>query len=329
MIHETKDDVFLEKVILFLIILIGLGLFYKQLFLIKYSSGTLLNMLSLLLLLSLIFLIAWWFLGKDEEENAKTTHVLKHNTKAERKPFTIFEKFIYGTVGLVAVLILFNQLQISQVYGLASGNPSTGSFASSVSSAPLKLLGSSSGGIMKLGKYEFGSKITLKPMPLASGEQPAISGYRTKVKAMPTISELSLTPSTGDAAKDFINNIIPRGTPWYSQEAEGITFDDPIYAQKKWASYRALQLSPEKNQRWSKIVNSFTCDYCCGSPQNPTIITRCGCAHSAAAQGMAKWFVKNYGDKFSDEEIYGEMARWYALWYPSGTIKRIMLEMQA
>ncbi len=41
---------------------------------------------------------------------------------------------------------------------------------------------------------------------------------------------------------------------------------------------------------------------------------------------MARWFIKNYGDKYSDEEIYGEMARWYALWYPKGTIQRIIQE---
>ncbi len=327
MTHKSKDDSFLEKVIMFLVIVVGAGLIYKQLFLIKYSSSTVLNMLSLLLLLSLAFFIAWWFLGKDEGKNemAKTAHVLKDTPKAERKPFTFFEKFTYGTVAFVAILILFNQMQISQVNGLVSGHSSTGSFASYV---PSKLLGSSSGGIMKLGKYEFGSKITLKPMPLASGEQPAISGYKTKVKPLPTISELSLKPSTGDAASDLLNNIIPTGTPWYGQEAS-VTFDDPIAAQKKWATYRRLELSPEENQRWSVIVNSFTCDYCCGSPQNPTIITRCGCAHSAAAQGMAKWFVKNYGDKFPDEEIYGEMGRWYSLWYPGPTIKRIIQEMQA
>lgn len=326
---EEQNDPFMEKVIVSLIIIIGAGLIYKQLFLIKYSSSTFLNMLSLLLLLSLAFLLAWWFLTKDEEkyDKAETSHSEKHTANAERKPFTFFEKFTYGILGLVAVLILFNQFQISQVSGLASGNPSS-SFVSSVSSAPLKLLGSSNGGTVKLGKYEFGSKITLKPMPLASGEQPAISGYKTKVKPMPTISELSLKPSTGDAARDLLNNIIPTGTPWYGQEAS-TSFDDPIAAQKKWATYRKLELSPEENQRWGKIVNSFTCDYCCGSPQNPTIITRCGCAHSAAAQGMAKWFVKNYGNKFSDDEVYGEMARWYALWYPGPTIKRIVQEMQA
>jgi len=117
------------------------------------------------------------------------------------------------------------------------------------------------------------------------------------------------------------------GTPWYGQQA-GVSFDDPITAQNLWAKGRAIQLSPQEEQRWGRIVNSFTCDYCCGSPQNPTIITRCGCAHSLAAQGMAKWFIKNYGSSYSDEEIYGEMARWYALWYPGPTVKRILLEAQ-
>ena len=81
-------------------------------------------------------------------------------------------------------------------------------------------------------------------------------------------------------------------------------------------------------------INFFFCNHYKSSTflnfssSNPTIITRCGCAHAAAAQGMAKWFVKYYGDSYSDEEIYGEMARWYALWYPKGTIERIILEAQ-
>lgn len=175
--------------------------------------------------------------------------------------------------------------------------------------------------------FEYGPKTTLKPMPLTTGEPPRISGYRTKVKTLPTISELEIASSSGDLGQDLINNIIPRGTPWYGAEA-GVSFDDPLAAQKLWAKGKAIQLSAEEQQRWERIANSFTCDYCCGSPQQPTIITRCGCAHSQAAQGMAKWFIKNYGSQYSDEEIYGELARWYALWYPGPTVKRIAQEIQ-
>ncbi|MBI2148912.1 hypothetical protein HYU23_04480 [Candidatus Woesearchaeota archaeon] len=189
------------------------------------------------------------------------------------------------------------------------------------------IFGGSSTGSINLGDFQYGSKITLKPMPLASGEQPAIAGYKTKVKSLPTISEIQIKPSTGDPAKDLINNIIPSGTPWYGAEA-GVSFDDPKTAQQLWIRGGAIQLSTEEQNRWARIVNSFTCDYCCGSPKDPTIITQCGCAHSKAAQGMSKWFIKNYGNKYSDEEIYGEMARWYAVWYPGPTVKRILEESQ-
>ena len=226
----------------------------------------------------------------------------------EAFPFLQNKLILSVLVVLVAVIIL-NQFL------------TTSAFASLVSSSAGGTVSISSGSL----ELEYGPKTTLKPMPLAVGEQPVISGYKTKVKPLPTISELTITPSTGDLAQDLLNNVVPRGTPWYGQEA-GVSFDDPITAQKLWAKGRAIQLDATQEERWERIVNSFTCDYCCGSPQNPTIITRCGCAHSAAAQGMSKWFVKNHGDKYSDEEIYGEMARWYAVWYPGPTVKRIIQE---
>ncbi len=228
------------------------------------------------------------------------------NKKKDSKGNLLFRNnYILGGLIVVAVLLFFNQLTIPKAFASVY----------------------SGGGTLNLGNLEYGSKITLKPMPLAHGEQPRIAGYNSIVKPLPTISELSVVPSTGDAVQDLLNNIVPTGTPWYGEEA-GASFDDPIAAQHKWATYRSLQLTSAEQDRWNRIVNSFTCDYCCGSPQNPTIITRCGCAHSSAAQGMAKWFVKYYGGSYSDEEIYGEMARWYALWYPKGTIERIILEAQ-
>ena len=218
-------------------------------------------------------------------------------------------KLILSALVVVAVMVMVNQFIATSVFAALIGSSSGGTV--SISSGSLKL--------------EYGSKSTLKPMPLAHGEEPAIAGYKSRVKPLPTISELQMSPSTGDLAQDLLNNVVPRGTPWYGQEA-GVSFDDPITAQKLWAKGRAIQLDATQEERWERIVNSFTCDYCCGSPQNPTIITRCGCAHSTATQGMSKWFVKNHGDKYSDEEIYGEMARWYAVWYPGPTIKRIIQE---
>ncbi len=242
-------------------------------------------------------------LGGDAENASSLTQEPAHQEHHE--PLLFRNNFLLGIVVALVILLFVNQLFIPRAYATYA-------------------LG---GGTVNLGKFEYGSKITLKPTPLAAQEQAVIAGYKTKVKPLPTISELATQPSTGDAVQDLLNNIVPTGTPWYGQEAQ-VSFDDPITSQKNWATYRSLELSSQEQERWNRIANSFSCDYCCGSPQNPTIITRCGCAHAAAAQGMAKWFIKNYGDKYSDEEIYGEMARWYALWYPKGTIERIILEAQ-
>jgi len=232
----------------------------------------------------------------------------EHHKEHHKEMFLLRNKIAFTGIIILTLLVSMNNILIPKAFATTA-------------------LLSGSGGTVNLGAFEYGPKVTLKPMPLAQGEQPAIQGYRAKVKPIPTISELTMKPLTGDAAQDLVNNVIPTGTPWYGPQA-GVTFDDPITAQKLWGKGRAIQLSQEEEQRWSRIVNSFTCDYCCGSPQSPTIITQCGCAHSLAAQGMAKWFIKNYGSSYSDEEIYGEMARWYALWYPKGTIERIIQEAQ-
>ncbi len=234
----------------------------------------------------------------------------EHKEKPSGKEPLLYQNHVFAAVVALALLLIINNFMITGAFTAAGASSANG------------------GSITIKPGFEYGSKLTLKPMPLASGESPRFQGYKSIVKPLPTISELEMAASTGDVTQDIINNVIPRGTPWYGQEA-GVSFADPVAAATLWGKGRAIQLNGDEQKRWERIVNSFTCDYCCGSPQQPTIITRCGCAHSIAAQGMAKWFIKNHGDKYSDEEIYGEMARWYALWYPGPTVKRIVQELQA
>jgi len=249
--------------------------------------------------------------ARSRGRSYKTRETERAKKPSEKGPFLYENNIAFGALVVLVLMLVVNNFMITSA--LATAGPAYTFSGGSISIKP---------------GFEYGPKITLKPMPLASGESARFDGYRTIVKPLPTISELEIASSTGDAVQDIVNNVIPRGTPWYGQEA-GVSFDDPMQAQQLWAKGKAIQLSSEEQKRWDRIVNSFTCDYCCGSPQNPTIITRCGCAHSHAAQGMAKWFIKNYGSQYSDEEIYGEMARWYALWYPGPTVKRIAEELQA
>ncbi len=234
----------------------------------------------------------------DVEQKVKTFSVPSGSHLLDNNKF-------FASLVVVTILVVANQFLLS-----GSG-----------------LVTASSGGTITLAEgFNYGPKLTLKPMPLAVSEQPNIAGYKSIVKTLPTISELEMAPPTGDVVQDLINNIVPKGTPWYGQEA-GVSFDDPVKALDLWGRADSVKLSPEQEERWNRITGSFTCDFCCGSPQNPTIITRCGCAHAGAAKGIARWFIQNYGDKYSDEEIYGEMSRWFASWYPGPMVKRIAQEM--
>jgi hypothetical protein len=302
------ENVFLENVILFLVLIVGAILIYSQFQFVKLSSNILLNAISFLLIFVLIGLVVWLFLGKEGIENVE---------EVKKLPLTFHEKLSWSFVGLITLLIIFNQFQISQASALISGTSSAvGSFVKSVSSGSLMLGGSGKSGVIV-------------------GPQLNPDGRTTKLVEWTTISETPAPKSTGNPSQDAIAVVVPTGTPFYALEGEGaerikgVTFDDPITSQKLWASLlgskrfgtaNTLQLTPEEEQRWKKLTSVFTCDFCCGGPNSVTTISRCGCAHSYAWQGMAKFFIKYY-PQYTDEQILGEMTKWKGLWYPKGMIQ--------
>ena len=178
MTHETKNEVFLEKIIIFLIILVGAILVFNQFQYTKFSSNVLLTSLSFLLILSLVGLVSWLFISKN---NARTADTSIHKM-IEKKPFTLLEKTSFGFVALVAVLILFNQFQILQVNALVSGTSSpVASFVKSVST-PLKVGSGNNGAVI--------------------GPQLNADGRTTHLVEWQTISETPAVKSTGKPTKE-------------------------------------------------------------------------------------------------------------------------------
>lgn len=242
-------------------------------------------------------------------ELSRLEHELSESKSQKNKPQEWFKgNGLYWIIGIVVLLIFFNGFQLMNLS--SSLEKTTTTTSTSV-----------------IGELSLDAHSTLGPALVSVlKEPPVLSGYKTKVTKFPTISEHSIPAKTGDKVQDALNALVPTGTPWYGAEAE-VSFDDPIVAQNKWGTYEQnIKLSPELQQRWNNIVNTFTCDYCCGSPQNPTIISRCGCGHARAWRGMAKWFLNKYGNKYSDAQIIGEMTRWKVIWYPGPTIQRAIQE---
>jgi len=150
-------------------------------------------------------------------------------------------------------------------------------------------------------------------------------GKTTSLVEWPTISEVMANPHSGDALADAKTVMTATGKPFYAPD--DISFDDPINAQKKWGAYEtSIKLTPEQEQRYQKLITFLmTCSYCCGEPNNVTMIKNCGCAHAKAVRGFYKFMIQTYGSKYGNEELVGESHRWYALWYPKGMLEDYLL----
>ena len=112
----------------------------------------------------------------------------------------------------------------------------------------------------------------------------------------------------------------------------------------------SITLKGNDLDRYIKIASEISCEYCCGVQSiivrkedveklNSQIeaaiaagkITKeqaaqyrqnagdaaCGCAHSFAMRGLAKYLITNHGSEFSDEQILEEMAKWKTLFFPT------------
>ena len=127
------------------------------------------------------------------------------------------------------------------------------------------------------------------------------------------------------------SDVIPTGVPpVYGNELK-ITYDDvspndPRLADQTIAVLskvdRSETLTGADLQRYIYILyemeGGISCEFCCGAR---SIIfengdSACGCAHSYAMRGLAKYLIKFHGDEFSDEEILEEVAKWKVLFFP-------------
>lgn len=123
------------------------------------------------------------------------------------------------------------------------------------------------------------------------------------------------------------SDVIPTGIPRIYGEELGISYDDispndPVLADQTISllgNYdRTITLTGAELERYIKIASSISCEYCCGAK---AIIfsngeAACGCAHSYAMRGLAKYLIKNHGTEFTDEEILSELGKWKVLFFP-------------
>lgn len=122
-------------------------------------------------------------------------------------------------------------------------------------------------------------------------------------------------------------DIIPKGMPDIYGKELGVSFDDVSLTdqQKSDATIKKIgildsqiSLNSDQSKRYINIAGKISCEYCCGTESIifPDGKAACGCAHSFAMRGLAKYLVKNHPNEFTDDQILEELGKWKTLFFP-------------
>ena len=142
-----------------------------------------------------------------------------------------------------------------------------------------------------------------------------------------SLTENSLSLGTGNSMSLASASVIPTGTPKiYGNELDisydGVSPNNPQLADQTISVManldRTIELQGADLERYIKVVSEISCEYCCGANSIifPDGRSACGCAHSYAMRGIAKYLITKHGNEFSDDEILSELAKWKVLYFP-------------
>jgi hypothetical protein len=148
-----------------------------------------------------------------------------------------------------------------------------------------------------------------------------------------TINQVRAAVNT-DVVEPSGSDVMPTGIPEIYGKELGISYDDvspndPYAADATIAVMakidRSVSLQGKELERYINVLftlhDGISCEYCCGAR---SIIfadgkSACGCAHSFAMRGLAKYLIAEHGDEYSDADILEEVGKWKALFFPSQT----------
>jgi len=132
--------------------------------------------------------------------------------------------------------------------------------------------------------------------------------------------------SSGSGPLD-VSNVLPAGMPSVYGAELGVSYDSISVSNPSLADQtitkisqfdRSINLEGNDMQRYISVASRISCEYCCGAE---SIIFKngqaaCGCAHSGAMRGLAKYLIKNHPAEYTDDEILEELGKWKTLFFP-------------
>jgi len=149
-----------------------------------------------------------------------------------------------------------------------------------------------------------------------------------KLGATVTAVEANSNPAANSVSSATLGpDVIPKGVPSVYGQELGVSYDDvsPNDQAKADTTIRKLamldvgiNLTGEKLQRYITITNQISCEYCCGAKAITFSDGRpaCGCAHSYAMRGVAKYLLDKHPTEFTNDQILEELGKWKTLFFP-------------
>ncbi|GBE56927.1 MAG TPA: hypothetical protein ENH13_06145 [Euryarchaeota archaeon] len=121
------------------------------------------------------------------------------------------------------------------------------------------------------------------------------------------------------------SEIIPSGVPEIYGEELSVSFDGaPNQMIRVLRSYEDSPLDETQMARYKDVGLRIACEYCCSAKAliREDGSRACGCAHSFAMRGLAKYLIINHPDEYSNDEILLELGKWKATYFPKQTISK-------
>ncbi len=148
--------------------------------------------------------------------------------------------------------------------------------------------------------------------------------------------DVSLDSETAEISYE---DIMPEGEPEVYGPTLAVAYDDvsqtdPVSTEETINEMAEIdrdisheELSEDEVQRYVSIAGSISCEYCCDVP---AIIFEngepaCGCEHSYAMRGLAKYLITEHEDEFSDEEILEELGKWKTRFFPDQHLEKAQI----
>lgn len=131
-------------------------------------------------------------------------------------------------------------------------------------------------------------------------------------------------------------DILPKGIPEIYGMELGVSYDDVSPADQKKADAiisrlgtldQQIILKGDELKRYIAVASRISCEYCCGVD---SIIfsdgrAACGCQHSFAMRGLAKYLIKNHGNEYTNDQVLEELGKWKTLFFPSKMAEKAMI----